>query len=496
MALTLTGTYTYRIDLCYKNAQGEEVRSHSLLKEVSLVGTEDRVNLTWESVLTVRENAYFLVFRTSMVDGVPTTTFNLVNSRDPSDAAFILNDQSLEDFTYTDTLSDADALARELHPGNAGFSWLQPFSAPACEILAAGRDRLWLAGGELLPGQIAPSRLFEPGEVPAFNANIYRQVDRSDQPLTAIGFVGDIGVLFRRNSAYVLDGDGPDNVSQGNWEAPRLCLADTGAVSQHSLVLTTPGLLFQSPAGFRLLGPGGQLSPVGTPVDTLARTFEVAGAVSVADDQEVRWYGPTGTIVLNYLDGAWSTWTVKSRGAVVNPATGRAILFSGSDFLVETEGLWTDGDRTYEHRLRFPWLHAGNLGDFYRIRQIAGFGTHDPDQPHKVLMELYYDERDFPEETFEWDVPDDSENTDTWGAATWGGGVWGDTSATTNGLRDSVWRWRRDPRIQKCSVFSPVISDAGSNGPGFTLTALGLKLARKAGLDRMPRVTGGTNTYR
>ena len=492
MALTLTGTYTYRIDLCYKNAQGEEVRSHSILKEVELAGAEASVSLTWESVLSCRENAYFLIFRTSMVSGVPTTTFNLVNSRDPGDASFILNDQTLEEFTYSDSLADTTALAREFHPGNSGFGWLQPFAAPACEILAAGQDRLWVAGGELLPGQVAPSRLFDPGEVPAFNANIYQQVDRSDDPVTAIGFVGNIAAFFRRNSAYVLGGDGPDNVAQGSWDPPRLSLADTGAVSQHSLKLTSSGLLFQSPAGFRLMDAGGRLVPIGVAVDTLGSTFEVSGVVSVAEDQEVRWYGPTGAIVLGYLDGNWSTWTCAARGAVLGPS-GRPVLFSGGSFLVETPGVWLDGDRPYEHRIKFPWLHAGSLGDFQRIRQFAGFGKWTED--HRVRAEIAYDERDFPEEYWEWDVPDATQNTDTWGDMTWGSGVWGQTSSVAGGLKDSVWRFRRRPRRQKCSVFSISVSDLATPGPGFSLVALALKLARKSGLDRIP-AAGGITSYR
>lgn len=67
----------------------------------------------------------------------------------------------------------------------------------------------------------------------------------------------------------------------------------------------------------------------------------------------------------------------------------------------------------------------------------------------------------------------------------------GDDSGT--GFRDSVWRWRRRLARQKCSVISVAIDDDYTPGPGFTLTALSLQIARKPGLDRVAW-QGGTYT--
>lgn len=61
-------------------------------------------------------------------------------------------------------------------------------------------------------------------------------------------------------------------------------------------------------------------------------------------------------------------------------------------------------------------------------------------------------------------------------------------------FRDSVWRWRRRLNRQKCSVISVAIDDAYTPGPGFTLTALAVEVARKPGLDRVVWRNGtGTN---
>jgi hypothetical protein len=501
--LTQLGTYVYRADLCYRNAQNEEVRSHSIIFDpIELTGTDDRITLSFKSLPTRRERAYILIFRNAMISAAPTSTWNLLNSRDPSSASFLLNDQTQETLTYIDdgTVTDALIVGREPHPGNSG-TYIQPFSAPACEVIAAGKDRLWVAGGELPPGQVAPSRLFSPGETPAFNANVNIQVDRNAEAITGIGFVGDVAAIFRYSQVYLQDGDGPDNEANGYWPPTRLGLADSGAQSQEGVALIGPGLLYQSPAGFRIINAAGGLvsrssesaSNIGAMVDPVAKDFEVAGVVVVPEDQEVRWYGPTGTLVYNYQEDAWSTWTCTAAGAVLNPVTRRAALLTSQGSLwLETEDVWTDALTTYEHRVQFPWLHAGQLGSFQRIRRILGLGAWDPDQPFTARVEMYYDERDFWEENWEWPVPDDSQNEDTWGSLTWGAGTWGDNPNLS--LEDSVFRFRRRPARQKCSVFSVAISDAYSDGPGFTLVALGLELAKKSGLDRVPAVTGGSET--
>jgi len=61
-------------------------------------------------------------------------------------------------------------------------------------------------------------------------------------------------------------------------------------------------------------------------------------------------------------------------------------------------------------------------------------------------------------------------------------------------LRDSIWRWTRRLRRQKCSVISVSIDDNYSVGPGFILTALSLELGKRKGLDRVPWRGGSTTS--
>lgn len=497
-ALTALGSYSYRVDLCHRNAQNEEVRSLSILSDtIELTGGNQTITLTIPTVLTRRTNSYFLVYRNAMEDGVPLTNWWLVNSRDPTDATYRANDLSSSTVTLIDAgaVSDTVIQTRELHP--SADSYLQPISAPACEIIAAGRDRLWVAGGELLPGELAPSRLFSPGETPSFNAYLNIQVDRSNEPVTAIGFVGEVGVFFRPNSTYLIDSDGPDNTAIGSWNSPRLALADVGAQSQESIARIASGLIFQSPAGFRVLGPGGALSPIGVPVDTAVRDFDVVGVLVMERDSEVRFYGASETWVYNYLYDTWARWTCGGVGVARDPSGMALIARDNGELWIEDESTYSDGGASYTHRIRTAWLSGGALGDFQRVRRVGGIGRFgDSDLPdHTVRLELYYDQREFWEDRHEWTLPDSTTNEDTWGAATWGAGVWGDTSATISNLEDLTWDWQRDPAIQKCNAISISIEDVNTSGPGFVLSAITLELARKPGLHRGPERTG-TGSYR
>lgn len=491
--------YRYRVDLCYKNAQDEEVRSWSIItSSVTTSAGQQKVILTIPHVpMTRRDNAYFLVFRTEG-DG---TAYYLCSSRNPADSGlpenkFLKNDRASATYTFVDNLSDANLITREYHPANA-TNYVQPLGAPACELVASGRDRLWLAGGELAPGEVAPSRLFFPGETPSFSPAINVQIDRNSEAITAIGFVGEIATFFRKTSTYTLDSDGMDNTLNGTWGYPRLALADVGAVSQEGLALAGEGLYFQSPAGIRVLTPGGGLRPpgagliggLGTDVDTLTGVGIYAAAVVVPKYSQIRWYSLDSTkptMVVDYTKNVWTTWTnVSCVGAGYWPAGDTVILSKGYGITwKEVEGRYLDGDLTYEMIVKTAWLHGAAMGDFQRVSHWLLTG--DADTGLSFRYRIYYDERPFHGEensvTFNGDT-----NSSTWGDTTWGSGSWGD-SANSDGqsglyFRDNTFRIRKRLNRQKCSVVSFEFSDQGSNG-NFSPVVLGLRLGRKAGLDK------------
>lgn len=508
------GTYRYRVDLCHKNAQNEEVRSWSIITAGIIAALNDKITLTIPGVpVTRREDSYFLIFRTE----VNLSTFYLCNSRDPQSVSFLINAQpGAPTMTFVDGLPDNLLRAREYHPANAAGNFLDPLPAPACEIVAAGRDRLWLAGGELSPGEIAPSRLFSPGQAPAFSPALNIQIDRNAEPITAIGFVGEIAAVFRKTSTYTIDSDGPDNLLSRPWDQPRLAVADTGAVAQEGLALTVVGLWFQSPAGIRLLGNGGAMDPqAGQDVDPIVTDSRYSSAVVVPQYTQVRWYSRDAsrpTVVLDYSSNSWCTWTgLTCVGASFWPVSNLAVLATGNgNILTEKIGQYTDAGTPFEMIVRTANLRAASLGDFQRCRRFALFGNSDT--PLTLRTRIFYDERPFHDEELIRTYPeavvagtpvDSSFNTSVWGgnigspiAPVWGNrSIWGDDSSfetdftgVTTGLnfKDGVFKFRWRPARQKCSVISFEFSDMGSTNASFEPVVLALELGVKTGLDRIP----------
>ena len=506
-----TKVYRWRIDLCYKNAQNEEIRSWSTTATWTPPVETDplyKARLTIPHVpMTRRDSSYFLIYRTEG-NG---TEYYLVSSRNPADVGlsankFLFNDRGSANYTFDDNLTDAVLIGREYHPANAA-GYLQPFSAPACELVSSGRDRLWVSGGELSAGEIAPSRYFLPGAVPLFTPALNLQIDRNSEPITAIGFVGEQAAFFRETSTYVMDSDGPDNVNQGVWGFPRLALSDVGAVAQETLALAGEGLYFQSPAGMRVLTQGGGLRPpgagliggLGTDVDTLAVLGNYSAAVVVPKHSQIRWYSrdpEKPSLVVDYTKNVWTTWTgLETAKAVYWPPGDTVILTRGAgDVWTEVEGRYLDGDNPYETVVKTAWLHGAALGDYERVRRFALFG--EATTGLSLRYRVFYDERPFFSEeglvTFIGTNPTTKFNPSTWGAVSWGFGPWGDESAQSNtgsgsGLwfRDGMFKFRRRFARQKCSVFSLEFSDQSSNA-AFTPVVLALELGTKQGLDRIP----------
>jgi hypothetical protein len=496
------GVYRYRIDLCRKNAQNEEVRSWSIISdEIEVSGLNNAINIALKDVPVTRtDDSYFLIFRTE-ANG---TEFYLVSSRDPSDASltqnrYVANNHSGLTYAFTDGMSSATIIDNEYHPGNAGDTWLEPLPAPACEIVAAGRKRLWLAGGELAPGEVAPSRLFTSKDAPAFSPALNIEVDRSVEPINAIGFAGDICAIFRQTSTHLLDGDGPSNTLDGNaWPDTRLALTDTGAVGPECIANTTEGLFFQAPAGIRLLSAGGALvDGVGNDVDPIASSGVYSSAVVDPINMHIRFYSykaDEASLVYDYKGRKWVTWTgVECVGATYWKPGRQAILTRQDGKLyIETEGRFIDEDRTYEAIVQTAWLRPKDLGDFFRFRRFALFGLSQGS--HTLRTRVFYDERPFHSQELQVNVPGigtGTFNTSLWGDSIWGNGSWGDSN-NQNGeeglwFRDGTYRYRKMVQRQKCSVFSLEFSDLGAQTASFVPIALAIEIGLKNGLDRVPQ---------
>lgn len=468
-ALTNNGVYYYRIYQCHKNAQGEEVRGPAILTtSVTLGAADDTVTITGKSLPTCRDGTYFLIYRNANAG----TLWYLASERDPSSANCPKNSMTGVTWSFTDLVSDATLITRELDPANAA-NYLQSYSAPPCEVISYGKNRLWLAGGELPPGTLLPSRLFGEAETPGFNLNLAYSVDRATDPVTAIAFVSDYLLAFKEKIGYIVSGDAADNVSAGDTLSSQLILSDVGCVSHNSTLRLSSGVAFQSEGGIRLVDASGNLRNIGVDVDSYVDY--ITGAVLDSVNRLAKFYQADGnTLVYDYENGNWTTWSVGTVSAV-------------DDLLAVDNELWrvSDGYTDHDANYRFTVRSANygpQFGGFSRVRRVLGIGESDAN--YRIRVRTYLDENTAHSEEWFWDSSDDL-NTSTWGSGTWGSGSWGDSSQPADLVygQDSVWRWRHRLAKQKCSCVSVEISYMGP-GRGPVHTALVFEIGKKNGLDR------------
>lgn len=471
-SLTVSGQYFYLIYLCHKNALGEEVRSPAVLATVTLGATQNTVGIDIVTIPTLRKDTYFLIYRNVNTG----TNWHLVSSRDPSSSLFCSNPVSTGSQVFTDLLSDAAIISRELDIGTSD-NFLMPFSAPSCTVVSQGKNRLWLAGGEIPPGQVWPSRYYQEYETPAFHPGLALTLDRDNEQITAIGFLADLVAVFKKDRGYVIAGDGLNNTLVGSNFISQLALADTGSVGPN-LGRTSDGLVYLSSAGYRLLTPSGESKAIGLDVDTEA--IDCSAILVDTVNYNVRCYQSSGfSLVWDYYTGNWTNWTVNPTSGVFTPDG--ALLTVGNRVYRESE-VYTDDSAWYEFSIRTA--HIGkSLGGFQRVRRIVGLG--ESDRNYTITINFFLDEKDYPSQTSEFDSTT-TLNTSVWGDGNWGDGFWGDAEGTGLFPRESVWKWTKRLNIQRCSCVSVEIV---YNGPykGPVHTALVFQLGKRNGLDRVIR---------
>jgi hypothetical protein len=476
-ALTNSGVYRWRVDLCHQNAHGEEVRSISFLtNEYTLGAADDTAAVTIKHPPSRRTNAYYLVYRNESTQD----TWYLTSNRDPQSAPAYSD--SAASVTFTDLTADSALTAKEQHPAN-NEAYLQPLSAPSCELIAYGRDRLWISGGELLPGELHPSRLFYPGQVPSFSLALAIQIDRNNDPITGIAFQSDHTVVFKNDTTYIVSGQISNNIFTGVTPEVQLALSESGCINPHSIARLTQGIIFESKSGIKILGPGGGTQNIGTPINTVRGT--ICSALVVRDDDHVRFYqSDADTLVMDYKDGIWSTFVFnnKPRSAIINPSTGLAVIAVDNRILFEDETSTGDGDYSFYYTIKTAWL-ADKIGGFQRVRRLYCVGELEGTPP-PVVVRIYKNGNDYYSEQFSWQYLD----TSGYGDGDWGSGLWGDTN-TSYYTTDRAWKWRKRFKKQKCESVSIEMTDNGLVTPSskWVPIAIALEIGRKAGLERMTR---------
>lgn len=303
---------------------------------------------------------------------------------------FIATSQAYVD--VTDTAADTSIDGNEQLYTTIGGE-LPNYPGGTFDVLAQFRGRLFGVPSED-PTRVMYTKQMREGVGPEWVGVFTFRIRDDAGPITAIAEMDDKLILFKRNAAYVLTGDGPDLAGNGLYQAPERTSARVGCANPSAIAKTPLGLFFDSPQGIYLMSRGLESQYVGAPVESTWKALTITAAVVAEDQSQVRFMSSQGTtLVYDWALGAWTTFTNQpARHAIVHG--GRVTWISATDGTIqqETPGAWSDNGAPITTSITTGWLSFASLQTFKRVKGVRIFGTRH--SAHSLAFSIAYDQVD------------------------------------------------------------------------------------------------------
>jgi hypothetical protein len=262
-----------------------------------------------------------------------------------------------EPLLLSDAMTDATLLSQPrlyrqplLGPGAS----VDRFPPPPASHICSHKDRLFVASGDT----VYYSSFSIDGESPWYNPQFSFYVPGGGTSgITALASLDGRLVIFKRDTIFVVDGDGPpENGGSGAEFSPPLRLAaEFGCISANSVRNTPLGIIFRSRRGVELLSRKLDVQWIGeqvrATVDAHSKTCgtafnSVTGEIKMllASDSSLGTYSGTGVcVVYDTASGAWSTAKYTDGGSAYGaPMQGIAQADVGASFPVGSQTVFID----------------------------------------------------------------------------------------------------------------------------------------------------------
>jgi hypothetical protein len=372
-------------------------------------------------------------------------------------------------FRFEDDAADADIAGNAILYTVGGELPNDP--PPACRVVCASRNRLFVAGGDD-EDVVTFTKPVSKNAAPAFSLAFTRRISSVPGPITGIAALDDKVIVFKNPGIFWWSGNGP-SVSGVNDDssATQLLTAELGCVSASSLVTTQDGIYFQSAKGLWLLTRSLELVHVGAPAQAYNEQT-VVSAVMLPWTTQIRFGCVEDTaLVYHYrmlapfagAAGAIGQWTTFSNHAQMG-----ATIWRGEYAFVRANGsVWVENDGFEDPTgpigsvVKTAWLKASGPLQSAQYRQFALMGAYAG--PHKLRIDIAYDYRSAPFATCWFDTRTGVVTTE-WGSDPSFGGdeLWGGDS-------DDVYIMRGILPIQLAAsgAIQLTFSDVGVPGESF-----------------------------
>lgn len=422
--------------------------------------------------LTAKKNVIIQLYRTVVNGDVPQlVTSNLIP---------LQNNTQVDTVQYVDAIADGEITNNSPIYTTGGF--LPNSAPPSCSMITLYNNRVIIGGLE------DPNLLwYSKNKVDNSNANTIPvefsaintiAVNQLGGPITGLGLMDGNLIIFKKNAIFIMNGDGTNDQGGGSpFPDPQLISQSVGCENPSSIILTTTGIMFQSPNKGIWMLPRSLGEPVyiGAGVDAEAKTYKISSSNLDPNSNSViftTYEGPA--MIYDYFISQWSTWT--------NHKAVDGVIFDGSFTFIKNNGSvyhqnknnYYDGyvagrQIPYSMEMTTPWLSlASNLGyqaifRFFILGQYKG--------KHTLNVATAYDWNPAFINTTAF-VP-----TNLQGAATWGAdGYWGGSTPWGGDWQPYVFQ--ANCSRQKCSSIRIKINDiqTAEFNEGFTLSNMLLEV--------------------
>lgn len=336
---------------------------------------------------------YYLTWRATMSTTAGTTT-------DPSNEVFM----TMQDSTLDAVLAAQPLLYRQ--PGTQGTA-LDRYHAVAGSTVCCHKDRVFMATGS----RVYYSSFAVPNEAPWFNPAFSFDVPGGDRIVHMVSMLGRL-VVFKRDSVWVVDGDGPpENGGSGaEFSPPARVHGDYGCLDNRFVASTPIGVFYRSKRGLELLGRDLSVTFVGKDVKRVTDAWYGSdswlggGACFDRKNGRVIFFAPLAAslttfqaLVYSMHYERWVTWTMPANPYsptsicyansvddtpakgwnvyVLFPGTGGKELAYLSDSTSLDKVPYSGSDAHVPVTLTTGWVTAGSKQERIRIKDLLVLGT-------------------------------------------------------------------------------------------------------------------------
>lgn len=396
----------------------------------------------------------------------------------------LLNDTTVDQVSFIDTLSDAQIVGNSLIYTTGGV--IENIAPPATDIMALYKSRLIMVDSEdrnLLwySKQVIEGTPVEMSDLFTVYVAPTTAAQGSTGPITALSALDDKLIVFKRDAIYYITGNGPDNTGINNdFSEPVFISATVGCTNQQSIVFTPQGLMFQSDKGIWMLGRDLSTQYVGAPVEDY-NADPVLSALNVPGTNQVRFTMTSGaTLMYDYYFGQWGTFVnIPGISSTLYKDLHTYIDKYGRAYQ-EAAGVYLDGSKPVTMKFTTSWLNIAGLQGFERAYFFYLLGVYLT--PHKLSVEIAYDYASSPTQI---SMISPTNFTPNWGGEQlWGsGGGWGGDG--------NIEQHRVFLQQQKCQAFQITITEIYDPsfgvpaGAGLTISGINCMIGVK---DSKPRL--------